>query len=175
LPAATAAAAAVGRQVLACLRSLLERVHHVAAVFQQFLLAGVDVLVGGTRRVDRRLAIFQPVSNFACLDAFAGIVGALTERTVTLVGRCLSESLLEELGSAHVLVASVLLVLHQHQLAVRPLLLGQEVPHCVLLKLEDGHQCGETGEVGAGSRRCLPCVSFFFLVFPSYASSFVSV
>ena len=52
---------------LACLRSLLERVHHVAAVFQQFLLAGVDVLVGGTCRVDRRLAIFQPVSNFASL------------------------------------------------------------------------------------------------------------
>ena len=52
---------------LACLRSLLERVHHVAAVFQQFLLAGVDVLVGGTCRVDRRLAIFQPVSNFTCL------------------------------------------------------------------------------------------------------------
>ena len=157
---------------LACLRSLLERVHHVAAVFQQFLLAGVDVLVGGTCRVDRRLAIFQPVSNFTCLklsdvgqlllqknetttnlssylDTFAGIVGALTERTVTLVGRCFSESLLQELGGAHVLVTSVLLVLHQHQLAVRPLLLGQEVPHGVLLKLEDGHKRVQAGQVGA--------------------------
>jgi len=96
------------------------------------------------------------VSNFACLDAFAGVVGALTERTITLVGRCLSESLLQELGSAHVLVTSVLLVLHQHQLAVRPLLLGEEVPHGVLLKLQHGHQSSQAGQVGTGSRRRLP-------------------
>ena len=65
------------------------------------------------------------------------------------MGRCLSEPLLEELGSAHVLVASVLLVLHQGQLVVRPLLLGEEVPHCVLLKLEDGHKRVQAGQVGA--------------------------
>jgi len=55
------------------------------------------------------------------------------------VGRRFSESFLKELGGALVLVTPVLLVLHQHQLAVRPLLLCQEVPHCVFLKLKHGH------------------------------------
>ena len=68
MPAATAAAAAVGCQVLeqktivqhmrymqkhsnidlnlASLRPLLEIVHHVAAILEQFLLTGGDVLMG---------------------------------------------------------------------------------------------------------------------------------
>ena len=37
---------------LTSLRALLEVVHHVAAILEQFLLAGVDVLVGSTRSVD---------------------------------------------------------------------------------------------------------------------------
>jgi len=106
------------------------------------------------------------VSNFACLDAFAGIVGALTERTITLVRRCLSESLLKELGRAHVLVTSVLLVLHQRQLAVRPLLLREEVPHRVLLKLQHGHKSCQTGQVRACSSRRLPQFIAFLFVSP---------
>ena len=65
------------------------------------------------------------------------------------MGRCISEPLLKEHSSVLVLVASVLLVLHQGQLAVCPLLLGEEVPHCVLLKLEDGHKRVQAGQVGA--------------------------
>ena len=42
---------------LAFLRPLLEGVHDVAAIFQQFLLAGVDVLMGCTCRINRSLAI----------------------------------------------------------------------------------------------------------------------
>lgn len=42
--------------------------HDGAAVLEQLLLAGVDVLVGRTRLVDRRLAVLQPVSHRACLD-----------------------------------------------------------------------------------------------------------
>lgn len=99
----------------------------------------------GARSVNRCLAILQPVSHCASLDAFAGIIRSLAERAVTLVGRCISEPLLKEDSSVVVLVAPVLLVLHQHQLAVCPLLLGEEVPHCVLLKLEDRHKRGQAG------------------------------
>ena len=42
--------------------------HDGAAVLEQLLLAGVDVLVGRTRFVDRRLAVLQPVSHRARLD-----------------------------------------------------------------------------------------------------------
>ena len=85
------------------------------------------------------------------------------------MGRCISEPLLKEDSSVVVLVAPVLLVLHQHQLAVGPLLLGEEVPHCVLLKLEDRHECSQTGQVGASSCRRLPCVPLLssLLFFPA--------
>lgn len=126
--------------------------HDGAAVLEQLLLAGVDVLVGRTRFVDRRLAVLQPVSHRARLDTLTGIVRALTKRAVTLVRRCFSKSFLKELSRAHVLVTAVLLVLHQGQLAVRPLLLRQEVPHRVLLELQHGHKRRETRQVGTCCR-----------------------
>jgi len=127
-------------------------VHDGAAVLEQLLLAGVDVLVGRTSLVDRRLAVLQPVSHRACLDTLTGIVGALTKRAVTLVRRRFSKSFLKELSRAHILVTAVLLVLHQGQLAVRPLLLRQEVPHRVLLELQHGHKRRETRQVGTCCR-----------------------
>ena len=153
--------------------------HDGAAVLEQLLLAGVDVLVGCTSLVDRCLAVFQPVSHRACLDnhdrvklfrdmyiyvysntvlviphldTLTGIVRALTKRAVTLVRRRFSKSFLKELSRAHVLVTAVLLVLHQGQLAVRPLLLRQEVPHRVLLELQHGHERRETSQVGTCCR-----------------------
>ena len=86
------------------------------------------------------------------LDTLTGIVRALTKRAVTLVRRCFSKSFLKELSRAHVLVTAVLLVLHQGQLAVRPLLLRQEVPHRVLLELQHGHKRSETRQVGTCCR-----------------------